>query len=59
MVTIEEEAAGFAKGAMYEPADLPLSARTHTVAGEFYEGRQGKIAFYRDGVKLLEETMQW
>ncbi|GFG19129.1 putative C6 transcription factor [Aspergillus udagawae] len=59
MVTIEEEAAGFAKGAMYEPADLPLSARTHTATGEFYEGRQGKIAFFRDGVKLWEETMQW
>ncbi|KAF7165024.1 hypothetical protein CNMCM5623_009376 [Aspergillus felis] len=59
MVAMEEEAAGIAKGAMYEPADLPLSARTHTVVGEFCEGRQGKIEFFRDGIKLWEETMQW
>ncbi|GIJ97936.1 hypothetical protein Aspvir_000042 [Aspergillus viridinutans] len=59
MVAMEEEAAGFAKGAMYEPADLPISARTNTIAGEFCEGRQGKIEFFRDGIKLWEETVQW
>ncbi|RLL98832.1 hypothetical protein CFD26_106797 [Aspergillus turcosus] len=59
MVAIEEEAAGFAKGATYEPADLPLSARTNLVAGEFCEGRQGKIEFFRDGIKLREEIIQW
>ncbi|RHZ64922.1 uncharacterized protein CDV56_106904 [Aspergillus thermomutatus] len=59
MVRMEEEAAGFAQGATYEPADLPVSARTNTVAGEFGEGRQGKIEFLREGVKLREETIQW
>ncbi|EAW19357.1 Zn(II)2Cys6 transcription factor domain-containing protein [Aspergillus fischeri NRRL 181] len=59
MVTMEEEAAGFAKGAMYEPADLPISARTNAVAGEFCEGRQGKIEFFRNGTKLREEVIQW
>lgn len=59
MVAIEEEAAGFAKGATYTPADLPLSARTNVVAGEFCEGRQGKIEFFRDGIKLREEVIRW
>lgn len=59
VVTLEEEAAGFAQGAMYEPADLPVSARTSAVAGEFCEGRQGKVKFFRNGTKLYEEVIQW
>ncbi|KAF4292627.1 hypothetical protein CNMCM8686_007248 [Aspergillus fumigatus] len=59
VVTLEEEAAGFAQGAMYEPADLPVSARTNAVAGEFCEGRQGKVKFFRNGTKLYEEIIQW
>jgi hypothetical protein len=59
VVTMEEEAAGFAKGAVYEPTDLPISARTNAVAGEFCEGRQGKVEFFRDETKLWEEVIRW
>ncbi|KAF7117476.1 hypothetical protein CNMCM5793_006458 [Aspergillus hiratsukae] len=59
MVAIEEEAAEFAPEAVYEPVDLRLSARTNVVAGEFCEGRRGKIEFFRDGVTLREEVIQW
>ncbi|EAW14619.1 putative C6 transcription factor [Aspergillus clavatus NRRL 1] len=59
IVRMEEEAAGIEHGMVYEAADLPVSARVTTVAGRFCEGRQGKIEYFREGVKLGEDVIRW
>ncbi|PYH46509.1 Zn(II)2Cys6 transcription factor domain-containing protein [Aspergillus saccharolyticus JOP 1030-1] len=54
----EEQGAGLDVGAEYTPADIPPEVRV-TVDGKFEEGREAKITFMRENVKIGEEVFQW
>ncbi|KAK9242857.1 hypothetical protein V1506DRAFT_546150 [Lipomyces tetrasporus] len=59
VVHMEEQAAGIQEGADYQPADIPVSARVSAITGRFGDGREGKVEYFREGVKLGEEIVSW
>ncbi|KAK9238760.1 hypothetical protein V1525DRAFT_399961 [Lipomyces kononenkoae] len=59
VVNMEERAAGIQEGAEYQPTDIPVSARVSAITGRFGDGRYAKVEYFREGVKLGEETVSW
>ncbi|KAK9369490.1 hypothetical protein V1509DRAFT_619585 [Lipomyces kononenkoae] len=61
VVQMEEHAAGIQEGAEYRPAEVPPSARVSAITSQFSDEREreAKVEYFREGVKLGEETVSW
>ncbi|KAL4896716.1 hypothetical protein BDV59DRAFT_112398 [Aspergillus ambiguus] len=56
---LEEQAAGILKGDVYEPSDIPMSARVLSVMGRFHEGKGGTVQFVFGSNETIEECVHW